>query len=128
MDFAAALYSFLTTNSTVTAAVGTRSHHIELPQGATLPALVYREMFTDYLHAMGTDDALEQPSYEIEVHADTATAATTAINAVISALQNYSGAMGSVTCQAVLISGGAEDKDPDTGKFWKSKEFEFFVL
>jgi hypothetical protein len=127
MDFADCLYDFLSKNATITAAVGTRIYPVQFPQGAATPALVYREMYTEDTHAMQVDDDLQRPSFEIECHADTYRAARAVIRTLRSVLRNYSGLMGNATVQAVLISGGAEDMDPDTGKYWKSKEFEFFM-
>jgi hypothetical protein len=127
VDFAAALYTFLTTNSGIVAQVSTRTYPVQLPQGVTLPALVFREMYTDTNYALQADDTLIRPTYEIEAHASSHAAARTAIRAVETALQNYSGTMTTCTVQAVLMAGGSEDYDPDTTNYWRSKEFTFFV-
>ena len=98
------------------------------PDSPTYPLLVFREMYTDQIHALQADDALIEPSYEIEAHAATHVAARAVMRAVEAALKDYSGTMTTCTVQAVLMSGGAEDYEPEGAYYWRSKEFRFFVV
>lgn len=127
MDVAAALVAFCKANATINAAIGGRIYPLTLPQKPTLPAAVYDEIDPGILHAMGGDDPLRRPTFEIECHAGTKLAAANALAAFETALQNYRGAFGSLTCQAVLMDGGGEDYDPETETYWKSREFQFYV-
>ena len=127
MDCSAALYSFLSTNATVTAAVSTRSYPISLPQSATLPALVYSEIDPGFLHAMIADAAERMPIFEIEAHANTELGAANAMAAVVSALTDYSGAMGSQTGTTLSIMFSDDGYDPESETFYKSHEFKIFM-
>jgi hypothetical protein len=127
VDCSAALYSFLSTNATVTAAVSTRTYPVSLPQKATLPALVYTETDPGYLHAMVTDAAERMPVFEIEAHASTAKGAADVIAAVVAAVTNYSGAMGTQTGTTLSIEFSDEGYDPDSETFYKTYEFKIFM-
>ncbi len=127
MDFAAALYTFLTSHTGIAALVGDKVYPIRAPDSPTLPLLVFREMYTDHLHELQADNALIVPSYEIEAHAESHVAARALMRTVEAALKNYTGAMTTCQVQAVLMSGGAEDYEPEGGYFWRSKEFQFYV-
>lgn len=127
MDIAAALFDYLSKSATIHAAVADRIYPVQLPQNATKPALVYREMYTDNTYLLQADDTLLRPTIEIECHADSYGSARAVMRTVKGVLQNYSGLMGDAAVQAVLVSGGAEDYNPETLTYWRSLEFEFFI-
>jgi hypothetical protein len=127
MDAAAALISFCNSDCTIKAAIDCRLYPMTLPQNPTLPAAIYTEIDPGILHAMGGDDPMRRPTFEIECHGATSLDASTALAAFETALHNYSGSFGNLTCHAVLMDGGSEGYDPDTNTYWKSREFQFYL-
>jgi hypothetical protein len=98
-----------------------------LPQDVTDPAVVFKQIGNNDDDGLQAASTLLRPLYEFEAHASTYIVARQIIRAITSILENYSGAMGSCTVQSVLRGDDAEDLDPDTGIYWTSREFEFFV-
>lgn len=125
-DFHAGLIAYLLTQTSLTSLISNRIYPINLPEGVTLPAVVYRETGDNSDDALQAAPTLERPIIEFEAQGATYAEVRAIIRAITATLKNYSGAVGTCNIGGVLKGDYAEDFDPDKKIYWASREFEIF--
>lgn len=116
MTLETALRTYTLADATVTALAGTRMYPRKLPQGPTLPALVYQRIDTRREHDMAGPDGLPRPRLQVTAWAANVAAAWDLANAVRERLDGYRGAWGDVTVGSCLCVGERDLDDPDAGR------------
>ena len=81
-DVASAVRSYLLTKAAVTSLVGTRIYPDVLPQGCTMPAIVYSKISTVHEHTISHLAGLAACRIEFEAYATTRSAANTIVSTV----------------------------------------------
>lgn len=96
MSLEAALYAELTGNAGVAAIVGTKIYPAgSVPSSASLPYLSYQKISNEHVNYQGGSASLGRPRMQIDCWAASGKAAVELYEAVKSALDNFSGTMGS---------------------------------
>jgi hypothetical protein len=111
-DIAAAVRTYLLTQSTVTDVCGTRVSFDVLPQNVTLPAVVVSVVDTEANNHMSSGSQIARSTVEIESYATTRTAANNLAEQIRLVLQHYEGAAGSVTIVGATLRDERDDRDP----------------
>jgi len=128
------LRTWLIAQPAVAALVGIRVYPNYAPQTAPRPFVKFKREHEDKLNALdGTGGFGDTASavFDLECIADTPAAATALANAIGSAIKNHTGAMGNVTCEAVIIEdeydGFIKPTDgSDSGRHVTTLEFTIF--
>ncbi len=102
-DLSKAVYTFLAADSNITAQVSTRIYRDRLPQGATLPAIVYTLVTGTVEHHMENAADLSNDVYQIDIWASTRSSANSIGELVRLRLDGYYGAFGSEQVGGVLL-------------------------
>jgi hypothetical protein len=97
------LYTYLSTYAGLVALVSTRIYPDELPQGCTLPAVVYLLVSDVKDHYLTGQCELERPIYQFTVIAATGAAARAVANQLKAALCDYTGTLSGVTVQKIEL-------------------------
>ena len=104
MTVESALYAIAAADAGVAALVGTRIYRERLPQGETLPALVYQQVseLPDLAHSgpAGTSSL----RYQFNCYGANPTAAEALKNALVTAFHGYSGTTGSRTMSSRVVA------------------------
>jgi hypothetical protein len=95
--------AYLEAYAGLTALISTRIYPEELPQGCTLPAVVYILVSDVKDHFLTGQATLEQPIYQLSVFASTKTAAKNVANQLKTALCDYHGTMSSIVVQKIEL-------------------------
>ena len=95
----------------------------KLPQGPTLPALVYQRIDTRRLHDLDGPDGLPRPRVQITAWASSVGAAWALADAVRGRLDGYRGAWGDVTIGSCLCAGELDLDDPETGRAGVAQDY-----
>lgn len=98
-----ALKALLVADAGVNAVVAGRVYPVMHPQGAGLPAVVYRRVSGVRVGQHGTVSGLARPRFQFDCLATTYAAAKGLANLVRVALDHYSGTPSSVHVDAILI-------------------------
>jgi len=88
------LYSHLTTDSDVSALVGTRVYPLKLPQGYTLPAISYQRVSGDRLATLSGPTGRANPRFQIDCWASTYSGVRDLASKVRQALDGHKGGLG----------------------------------
>jgi Protein of unknown function (DUF3168) len=119
-EFAEGLFTFLSEQGTD---AGSRIYPNTLPQGVTLPAIRYFKVSDPGEPTMTGPSNLAHPRYQIDCVADgdnAYLAAQQLATQVITALDGYSGAMGSFTVYAGFQEDVRDHYDPELFRHWVS--------
>ena len=125
-----AMYSYLSTYAGLVALVSKRIYPIVMPLNCILPAVSYQRISTERVHAFSSDTALTAATFQVSSWAKSDTVRkgyshTQLISEQVrKALQNYSGSMGSMTVNAVLLIGELTDYDTSTDTYAIHQDFE----
>lgn len=127
MTFEESLYKFLSTNSDITALVGTRTYPVILQQGSILPALVYQEISAIHSHFFGGDSGHCSKIFQISIYGTTYSSVKTVAATLKKVLRNYSGTLGTggINIQAVLVQSELDDYDDQAKEFFVKQDYEF---
>ncbi len=101
MSIYAALVAHLSAVSALTALIGARLYPDEIPQGDTLPAVFYMTVSDIKDHVYGAVQAVESPSIQFTVYADTKAEAEAVAEVIKTALTDFSGSMSGVIVQYI---------------------------
>lgn len=103
MSIGPGLITYLETQSGVTTLIGNgdspvtiRCYPMLLPQSPTYPACRYQVVTGEYHHALSGPVGRARPRVQVDVYAETYTAAKGVADALRSALDGYTGTMGSL--------------------------------
>ena len=107
------LVSLLRGEATVTAIVGSTGVYVtKAPQTAKLPFVVIDQNDTDEFNSMDGTGALRRMGFSIDCIASTSLGSETLCNAVREYIDDYTGAAGSFTIDAVILNGEHGGYDP----------------
>jgi len=131
MSMSSDLYTYLSTYASLVVLVGMRIYPVDcVPKTAALPYVTYECVDNPGIHLMGTDADLHSPTYEINVFSggDNASAAMGTLKSieavVVTALQDYKGAMGSTTIQRIFYEDSIYNEfDPNVGTYSQTIAF-----
>jgi hypothetical protein len=129
-DLGSAIRAYLAANAGVAALVGSRIYPDVLPQGysvATGGALTYMVISTTHDHLINGLSGIARSRIEFTAFAKTRVIANAIAEAVrTSGLQGYTGAMGGVFVESVMIDGGIQtgDERPTDG----SQEHRYLTI
>ena len=108
------LVSLLTGEPTISSIVGSRVYIGKAPQTAPLPYIVITQMNSEDFKTFDGTGELRAVDFDIDCKADRSVEAEALGNAVRVFLQDYSGAAGDETIQAVLLNDESIDYEPPT--------------
>lgn len=118
MTLEQAIYNKLSGTAAIAALVANRIYAINAPENEPNPCITFSLASEDYLHAMGTDPAIYHPIYQVQCWGNTYDSATDLSETVITALQDFTGVMGTsgeltgVTVQRIFLQSRDQDYDP----------------
>ena len=98
-----ALTTYLKAYVGLTALISTRLYPDELPQGATLPAVIYIKISDVKNHTLTEQDDLERPYIQFTAFALTKAAARGVANQLKAALVDYMGTLSGVEIQKIEL-------------------------
>lgn len=107
----------------LTALVGTGIYPLMVPQGAALPAVTYRRVSGERVHAMVDDPGLAYPRIQVDAWGATYASAKAVADQVIDCLQRWSGTVETVIVQDTYFSGDMDIYDPETERWQVSMDF-----
>jgi hypothetical protein len=118
------IFSLLSTDSGVSSLAGTRIYPIELPEGATLPALVYKDVGGSSSPTLSTSGA-QRLRLELDAYGNSFADAANLRKAVITALNGFQGVLsdGTNLLTADLINPGLSFFDDEPRQFRCMAEF-----
>ena len=128
-----ALNALLLTDAAVEALVGKRIFPDEMPQGGTLPAVVYTEENMAKVRSLSGNSGTVYPRYQVECLAETRKQARTLAAAVRDRLEDFnSAAAGGVWVQWIIVEdereGPASIQNPDgSARLVKSKTLDVVI-
>lgn len=106
-----ALYTYLQTKTGVTNLISTRMYPDELPQGHTLPCIVYRVISKNPEHDFGGTSPLTRYRFQLDSYATTRLGADALALAVWNAMDGYRGTMGTENAQTCHMDNERSDVD-----------------
>ena len=122
-DIESGLFAFLTANTGISALVGARIYPLKIPEGATLPALVYHKINGPSEHSKDGDMSLNHPRFQLTCwatkYAD-AKAVRTAVATALNGFVNGSTMGGAVVVDQIIVDNDADLFDPQTLEFGAS--------
>lgn len=112
------LISFLKSDSGISSLVGGRVYPIQIPQGESLPAVVFQRISTYHVQSMQGCSGLADAFFQITSWASTPLAAKQLSEKCRLALQGYSGTLGGSESVAILMDSGEYDipASPEAGE------------
>ncbi len=123
MTLETALRAYTLADATVAGLAGTRMYPAKLPQGPTLPAIVYQRIDTRRQHDMAGPDGLPRPRVQVTAWAANVAGAWALANAVRGRLDGFSGQWGDVAIGSCLCVGERDLDDPETGRAGVSQDY-----
>jgi hypothetical protein len=129
MQLEESLYTYLSTDSGISALISTRVYPEVAPQSASAPFLVYQRITTQRIHTMSADQGFVMATMQFTVWDNTITSARSVSEAVRAALQNHSGltgGVGGVTINATLMENEINLYDEKTKSFGVAQEYNIF--
>jgi len=123
MNEGKAIYSILTSNSDVSAIVGTRVYPQIAAQGAAFPFVVYVLQDTSPSDTKSGVSTLDEVRYDIVVASETYAEASDLTNKIRTALDRYTGTVAGVVIDSIQFIDLDADNDPGTETFVTSSEY-----
>jgi hypothetical protein len=104
MTIEQALFTHITTDSTIVALMGTRLFPNKIPQGQPLPAAEYQQNKGDREHDMEGAVGMVNSEYTVICYGESYSAAKELAEAVRKRLDGYSGIVGGVTIDVMMLT------------------------
>jgi len=123
MNEGKAIYSILTSDSDVSAIVGTRVYPQIAAQGAAFPFVVYVLQDTSPSDTKSGVSTLDEVRYDIVVASETYAEASDLTNKIRTALDRYTGTVAGVVIDSIQFIDLDADNDPGTETFVTSSEY-----
>jgi len=113
------LHAHLIADGGVSALVAARIYPLRAPQNPTVPYVTYSRINTDREHHMSGASGLAHPHFQIDVFASSFSSMSAVANAIRSALDVYSGDMGSpsIDVSSVLVVDERDFYEDDTNLY-----------
>lgn len=118
-----AIYSILTSDSDVSAIVGTRVYPQIAAQGAAFPFVVYVLQDTSPSDTKSGVSTLDEVRYDIVVASETYAEASDLTNKIRTALDRYSGTVAGVVIDSIQFTDLDVNNDPGTETYLTSSEY-----
>jgi len=115
MNIEDGLFSYLTNNAGVKAIVVSRVYPLVMPQKTTLPAITYQTTALKPDRTMAGNTGRMTATIQINAWAETHVGVKALAQALRTALNDYSGAMGSDTIQRSRVETEKDGWDEETG-------------
>lgn len=109
-----ALYTLLTSDSGVTALVGTRIYPLLVPDGTALPAVAYQQISMIPRKTHSGPNALRHERYQLTVHASGYDSGRAVQRALRDCLDGYVGEIGSVRIGEIQVQNEYDGFDLDS--------------
>ncbi len=93
---------------------------MDLPQSPTLPAVRYLMVSDPSTMTHSGRSKLRNPRIQLDCFGEDYLSAKRLASEMITLLDGYTGAMGSVQCQAGFQENQVDNHDPDTDRYWAS--------
>lgn len=123
MNEGKAIYSILTSDSDVSAIVGTRVYPQIAAQGAAFPFVVYVLQDTSPSDTKSGVSTLDEVRYDIVVASETYTEVSDLTNKIRTALDRYTGTVAGVVIDSIQFIDLDADNDPGTETYVTSSEY-----
>ena len=123
MNEGKAIYSILTSDSDVSAIVGTRVYPQIAAQGAAFPFVVYVLQDTSPSDTKSGVSTLDEVRYDIVVASETYAQASDLTNKIRTALDRYSGTVAGVVIDSIQFTDLDVNNDPGTETYLTSSEY-----
>ncbi len=130
MKTEAALYSYLSSYTNLTAIVSTRIFPVIHELDADFPSVIYRRLNSEPVHAMGGDADLRAVTISVACLAETYSECKDVQEQVETALRGYDGTMGGVggvVVQKILLENISDDYEEDMRIFVAYLDFEIWA-
>ncbi len=124
MIFETALYNYLSGHTGLKTLVDNRIYPLKLPQNPTYPAVVYQDISTTEITAMGTNPGMYTCRYQFKCFGSTKADSKAAAQQIRLAFRNYWGTMGGAGGVTVDY---AEMADEHSEYFDETKSYCTFV-
>lgn len=123
MNEGKAIYSILTSDSDVSAIVGTRVYPQIAAQGAAFPFVVYVLQDTSPSDTKSGVSTLDEVRYDIVVASETYAEASDLTNKIRTALDRYTGTVAGVVIDSIQFTDLDVNNDPGTETYLTSSEY-----
>ena len=123
MNEGKAIYSILTSDSDVSAIVGTRVYPQIAAQGAAFPFVVYVLQDTSPSDTKSGVSTLDEVRYDIVVASETYAEASDLTNKIRTALDRYTGTVAGVVIDSIQFIDLDVNNDPGTETYLTSAEY-----
>jgi predicted ATP-dependent serine protease len=123
MNEGKAIYSILTSDSDVSAIVGTRVYPQIAAQGAAFPFVVYVLQDTSPSDTKSGVSTLDEVRYDIVVASETYAEVSDLTNKIRTALDRYTGTVAGVVIDSIQFIDLDADNDPGTETYVTSSEY-----
>ena len=118
-----AIYSILTSDSDVSAIVGTRVYPQIAAQGAAFPFVIYVLQDTSPSDTKSGVSTLDEVRYDIVVASETYAEVSDLTNKIRTALDRYTGTVAGVVIDSIQFIDLDADNDPGTETYVTSSEY-----
>ena len=118
-----ALYTYITSDATVTGLIGTRLYPLDLPQEPTAPAATYLRVSTNPLYTHDGDAALDEVRIQIDSFDTTVLGAKTLAGAIRDRISGHNGDMEGTDVQSVFMDTEQDFGDPTTDLYRVSQDY-----
>lgn len=125
MSLETVIYTRSQAHAGLSALISTRLYFHELPQNATLPAVMYARVHSERPSCMGDDAGLARVRMQFDAYASTAKAARGVIEQLRDCFQRWSNTSGTVVQDTYVLSEADLGPDPDTREYHSTIDFEF---
>lgn len=126
-DFYRDLYTYLQTQTGLTALVGTRIHPVRMPQEPTFPAIVITKVSKPRVTAHTGDSRLANPRYQFTCWAVKHSVAVQIAAELRISLSGFKGLMNGRRVDASLLENEIDSSDPDTGAYAQIVDYIFWI-
>lgn len=126
-----AIYKHLSTDSTITAIVGTRIYPVLAPQDASYPCLVYQRLGSEPVHAMANDATLREVTMVFASLAKTYSGVKTLQDVLEDSIKDFSGTLGGaggVTVQRIMLDGISDGYDFEADAFMTIMDYTIWAV
>lgn len=126
MIFEEAMVAYLLENVDLALLISNRLHEDVLPQEPTLPAVVWQRISNLRFYSQSGPSGLARPRVQFACWSTTKLEAIRVANAVLAALDGFSGLMSTVEVGAAFNEGEGDYYDPVTGMRRVLLDFEIY--
>ena len=125
MPIGNAIYSLLTSDGTLSSAIGTKVFPDTVPQGQLFPAVVYTVVGTDPTDAKDGASPLDVLRIQIDTYSTSYDSTQTIKDRIRTVLDRYSGTVQMMNIDSIRFSGdGSGDYEENIGIYWVSQNFD----